>query len=138
MSRLLRIALTWCLALALPVQGYAASTMLGCGLAPNTAAPAAAAAAHVHADGAAAHHHDVTAAQAGSHAALDHDAATDVDAATTSCSVCAACCVTAAIASAMPVFDVAPLPVAFAVTAIERYHGVTTAGLERPPRTVLA
>ena len=101
MVRFLRIALTCLLALALPVQGYAASTMLSCGQAHHHAVLAAP--VHDHA-AMGAHHHSAPADEAdggGGHeqstaSGIAQDAgAADLQASKAAggkCSVCAACC----------------------------------------------
>ncbi len=127
-------ALIWALALALPLQAMAAALMLGCGdhggrestqtsaHQPNHQQEHGADLEHVH------------------HA---QDAPTQVDhqgghQAGHQCSACAACCVGAALPSAMP-----PLPnpaghgVHIAQPEATRLS-ITMAGLERPPRPVLA
>lgn len=144
MVRLLRIALTWLLALALPVQGYAASTMLSCGQAHHhevVVAPMhkhAATAAHDHialADDPDGHQQSAASGIAQDDSAAELQA---VKAVGTKCSMCAACCSVTAIATSVPLFDVVPVAPDFGVTSFEHRAGVTTGGLERPPRIVLA
>lgn len=119
-------ALIWALALALPLQAMAATLMLGCGdhggrQSTNSSAyqPTQ---QHEHGSGLEhAHHSGDAPAQA------DHQ-----------CSACAACCVGAALPSAMPILpDSAGHGVHIAQPEAAR-PSITMAGLERPPRPVLA
>ncbi|MDC6165994.1 hypothetical protein [Paucibacter sp. XJ19-41] len=116
-------ALIWALALALPLQAMAATLMLGCGdhggrQSTHSSAQHDAGPEHAH------HAEDAPA-----HA--DHQVGHQ-------CSACAACCVGAALPSAMP-----PLPspaghgVHIAQPEAARLS-ITMAGLERPPRPLLA
>lgn len=120
-----RHVLMWMLLFALPLQGYAAATLLGCGpnhhpvsaTAMSEAAPAAAA-AHVHL----------------------HDAAVDdphADPVVSTCSVCAACCVGAALPAA-PLLFAAAAPAAAPTAWLSIGEvGFLTDGPDRPPRTTL-
>ncbi len=117
----IRVALVWVLLFALPFQGYAAATLLGCGPnhhrmsvadASDWASPAL---AH-------AHHRD---------AAGDHPHAEKVS----KCSACAACCVGAALPSAPLVFAAAAPAEAPATLRSVGAVGFLTDGPERPPRT---
>jgi hypothetical protein len=122
MSRALRIALLWLVALALPVQGVAASTMMFCGPAHESSA------AHDHAS-----HHDHSAHDAAS--ASDDGAAGEPD--TMSCSVCASCCTAATLPS--PIVAQGPPP-GHAVYQAELGSAAATfltSGLDRPPRLLL-
>ncbi|RZU03064.1 hypothetical protein [Rivibacter subsaxonicus] len=127
MSRWHRILLSLLLALALPVQGHAARTMLWCGgMAPPTTQ---------------AHRHDAqpsAPAVADEHAAHHHGEAADAKPAGGKCSVCAACCTGAALVQApllMPVVRVAP---DYAPLTPRLHARVAIDGLERPPRSELA
>lgn len=119
-SRTLRIVVTWLLALALPLQGWAAASMLGCGPGHEPPAVQVMEGHGQHADHA--HHHD------------DSDAA----ASTTSCSACAACCVGFALRAQAPQVAEPPAgqaaPVLPATTAVS----FVTGGPERPPRAAFA
>lgn len=85
MSRL-RLLLFCLLALAVPLQGFAAATQLFCGAAASAHAPAAQPApAHDHAAGGHAHGHATDATEAA--AASSQEAAPAHD-----CGLCAACC----------------------------------------------
>ena len=110
---------------ALPFQGYAATTMLGCG--PNhpqgsaTAIPEGSpgdAAAHVHSNDAAADH---------SHA----------DPVASKCSVCASCCIGVALLTAPLSFAALPPVIAPATLLSIGEVGFLTDGPDRPPRTAL-
>lgn len=140
MPRLLRIVLTWLLALALPAQGYAAQAMLFCGPVHDRAA-ASAAAGHDHA----AHEHGGMGHDAAPSSGMPDDAqaeASDGKAAgkvsQAKCSACASCCSMAAIASshALPPADLASFE--YALAPFEPYGGRTAGGLERPPKARLA
>lgn len=159
MQRVVRTVLVWVLAIAMPLQGLAASAMLSCG--PSharmlqglvSAAPAPGHAAH---GGQAAHAgRDAAAAVHGAHAHAHADSADSVAATAQadgdaghhpsphhgkhSCSACAACCTALA------------LPARFALLEVTRaVHAVRTAldapvvshqpeTLDRPPRPHLA
>jgi hypothetical protein len=135
MFRMVRVLLTWLLALALPVQGVVAATMVLCG--PNHHDRAAAAAVAHDAD--AAHEpHDVAAHshhEAGDETATpDKFAQSDIQ----KCSVCASCCSAAAIHDTipkLPVFEPVAAEFAALASAIEPF---ASGGPDRPPRHVLA
>jgi hypothetical protein len=159
MLRLLRIALLWLAALAVPVQGFAAATMLHCG--PGHAGMDAAVtqmheAPRSHADGnprrghAAGHHHGDEDSQAGpdTQAAVPDDTVVDSGTgksftrlhqlAKSKCASCASCCS----APALPATPLLlgspalgePVTVARPVSAAV----FLTDGPERPPRSFLA
>lgn len=155
MSSVIRMVVTCLLALTLPIQGYAASSMLLCG--PNHQrhkAPAALAQAHEHAPGTAHHEHPAdpqtvvdSAATPQTDNIANKVAGTAADKASTAksiqplsgkCSVCAACCNAAAMASAAVVLDLALDPPALDPVRLEHNAGFTPSGLERPPRLNLA
>lgn len=133
-SKLWRLMLAWLLAMALPLQGYAAHALMLCGPAhhqsPLVTTQATAAHEHhgEHADHAAHHAEpaqadDAEQAQPGGHAGA--------------CSVCASCCNAAALVTSLPVADfLPPAPVAVATVPVAHAR-VLTGGLERPPRTDL-
>jgi len=138
-----RIALTWLLLLALPLQGFAAATMINCG--PNhhrmmVAAMADTTDAHEHA-AAGQHHHEMGSA------ADHHDAVSnDGDAASMhhldklmkfKCSACAACCMGAAMPTAAVTFDIPPPAIAPATYVPTSHVGFVADGPERPPRLFL-
>ena len=149
MLRVLRITLLWLVALSVPVQGFAAVTMGGCGpghhgeLAPsqnvvgdelaqdtNAFLPTAMAGeAESHSDDSAAPHDHVNSVKA--HGGV-------LELVKGNCSPCAACCVVAGPPAASIRFETVP-PVGFIVQSI--HSGISlflTDGLERPPRVSLA
>ena len=141
MSIRVRTVLLWLLLLALPMQGYAAATMVNCGSNHHRMAAAAkfggatsasAAAHHVHHGMQGSHVHDES---AGSN---KHDIHPSDPASKFKCSACAACCVGAALPIAPLVFATAAPsgapPDFFSIGPI----GFLTDGPDRPPRTSLA
>lgn len=138
-----RIALTWLLLLALPLQGFAAATMINCG--PNhhrmiAAAMADTAEARQHGAGGQ-HHHEM-----GVSADHHEGASNDGDAKSVhhfdklmkvKCSACAACCMGAALPTAA--LSIASLPPAMTTAAFVSIPHVDflSAGLDRPPRLPL-
>jgi hypothetical protein len=154
MSRILRIALLWLLAVALPAQGIAAATMSHCGPDHRGAVPTGVHAGHSHDHGATlamrSHQHqhdqgtpvhahggdDVTGATTGDHQAAKAFTLQKVSKA--SCSACASCCAGAALPSAIATFEASPAHdgvVAWLPRAVPAFF---TDGPDRPPRTVLA
>lgn len=144
-----RVALAWLLALALPLQGFAASSMLLCGASHHQPqAEQSQPETQGHGEGAV-HHHgtmvDASALQPDSSGAAHLEADTEHahpaksgKAVAGQCSVCAACCNAAALVSTL----VPPLAVAtatvYSVARLEPHAGFTPGGLERPPRPTLA
>lgn len=131
MTSLVRVILTWLLVLALPVQGYAASSLRWCGMAQQqgstTAAP------HDHAA--------MLAAAMPEHAGQGTDAAakgtqggTDGSTDAGKCSVCAACCGAPALASMGPVVAVVPATPPYGAVLMVALTGTSPEGFERPPR----
>ncbi len=131
MNKKFKTVLLWLLLFAIPLQGFATSSMLFCEIS---------------------HHHEVTTMQV---SALEHDhdghqhelSATVSDHGhhndgfqhdMTKCSACAACCVGAAIVSSLGNgFSLTPPeshPIPFSIV---RFAGHIPAGLERPPRLIL-
>jgi hypothetical protein len=152
MFRVLRTILVWVMALAMPLQGMAASAMLFC--APGHAGvlqgpgPAAAAVGGSHAAHAHHHGHD---ADAMDQAAPTIEVAADAPCAGAdgpsdppphhgkfSCSACAACCS----ALCLPTSFVLPTPSipehVAPMPTVEPVASHQPDGLDRPPRTVLA
>jgi hypothetical protein len=118
MRVLLRTLLVCLLALALPLQGWAAATLAPCGSGHHDAVGHAAQAGHVHAAG---EHPTHPAASADA----DHGH---------SCSACAACCSVGALPGPLPALARAePAPAVFAliVPGVAPY---AADGPERPPR----
>jgi hypothetical protein len=123
--RVLRLMLICLLAVALPVQGWAAATMLSCGPGHHRMAEAHAHEGHAMAD------------EHGGH----HDAASTSDLhdlAQFKCSACAACGVVHVLPPAVVDFDLPREPAHY--DALLRPAGVSfhTSGQERPPRRPLA
>jgi len=138
MSKFWRIVLAWMLAVALPVQGYAAQTMLFCGPAspsihqasapaPTAAEPAAVVSADADChpqDGmnAAAHHCDKASQKHGKHSGP--------------CSVCASCCSAVAIMTGIVTMAVVHPDLLDVPTIRPIRDRVMVSGLERPPRSL--
>lgn len=129
----MRVVFSWVLALAIPVQGYAASTMLACAGGHHYPPTAAAMAQEGHA-----HDHEMAGHDAHEN---DHGAMTATPSdehgsgfGPSSCSACAACCSLLALPSAAPVVAEPErlaghgAPPAFTAPAF------VTDGPERPPR----
>ena len=152
MSRFLRIALLWLLALAVPAQGFAAASMLNCGpghhgrvsdqartdnghdhggMAGLAADPVPDEDAAIHAD-----EPGTQAASADREAAPVHHGLHKGK--TGSCSACASCCTAAAPPSAAPAFEASPAPEVFPLPAPLGVAAFLTDGPERPPRFFLA
>jgi hypothetical protein len=141
MNPVFRVALTWLLGLALPLQGYAASSMLLCGTShhgpqPEQRQPQAPA------QGEAAVHHpaapaDASAAQPDADTAHAHAAGSGKTVAG-QCSVCAACCNAAALVSTLVPPLVVPKATVYSVARLEPHAGFMPGGLERPPRPARA
>ena len=126
MHPLLRSLLICLMALALPLQGWAAGRAQHCGATQERMQAARAAHGHGHDQADAAHHHDAAADDAGQAQAGS------------SCSACAACCHALA-APATGVLLAEPPPEAFAgALPAQPVPPFLTGGLERPPRAALA
>ncbi|MBT9501674.1 MAG: hypothetical protein IV092_10550 [Burkholderiaceae bacterium] len=130
MSKFWRIALAWLLAVALPIQGYAATTMLLCGPAHHQSSATHDHAMHEHGD--AAMGHDGTGA---------HGEATEASptpggdkAQTGKCSVCSSCCNAAAITASVVAPAVVSPDLPEVVPVLIAEERVIIGGLERPPR----
>lgn len=128
--------------MALPLHGWAAVTMHGCGfshhlqaLALQPAAPAHG--AHTAAEGA---RHD-SAVDHRHHLGASSSHATHIDGhhqvGKFKCSACSTCCTTAALPTTWRPFEAVP-PVQFALPALSGAEAVfLTDGPERPPRSIL-
>lgn len=145
MSLWLRITLTWILALALPLQGHAAQTMIKCGPVHDTSTRLAFllqpsdgphAQAHSHAPGESIGHGEPAAADQGAVQAGSSDPAPH--ASHGKCSVCASCSGALALTSAVLVFEASPAPTHYRAEAQAPSPGTIPGGLERPPRNPLA
>ena len=128
--------MTWLLLLALPLQGYAAVTMMHCGPSHHRMIESVGAALHEHHAASAAHPHATGVAQAD---ALDDASSAGhlMKLSKFKCSACASCCVGAALPTAALEFDpVAPAPApTFSVPA--SHVAFLTDGPDRPPRLSL-
>ena len=102
MWRVMRIALMWLVALAVPVQGVAAATMMFCGPGDTTVGHQRAAHDHAAHGHHASHDADATAQDTGDSATGD---ATSIEFDTTGCSVCAACCTAATLPSPLVSYE---------------------------------
>lgn len=146
MVRLIRTVITWLVLLALPLQGYAAATLLHCGpdhhrmsqaaeLATSDSADHVIHSGHRHASGT----DDAGAMKASVDAGDDAASLHHLDKLSKfRCSACAACCMGAALPTAVlefnPVAGTAA-PTSFVTTA---RVGFVTDNPERPPRLHLA
>ena len=134
------------LAIALPMQGFAAATMISCGLGQHDHA-------HAHAHAAGQDHHAVSDSRgdampeahlgdAGRHeTGADHSHAGKTGLAKVSlhtCSACASCCVGAAVPSQPISFASVKQTDSFAPLGTCSVAAYVTEGLERPPRAFLA
>jgi len=141
MRRVVRLVLTWLLALALPVQGVAAATMAACGArhAIHAAATAHAASRGIDSAGHHTHRHDAATAHANDARARPLHAATKAsDDSVHKCSACASCCLNAVVATATITFDTIARADRFAPLVTAGPAAYVTEGQERPPRTFLA
>jgi hypothetical protein len=160
MSSWVRIALMWLLAIALPVQGWAAATMFHCGPSHHRMAAQAAAAhdaAPHHAEGSGPHgikshagqsqphhgHHPATAADVTGlgddgfqQAGTDHHGLQKLD--KFKCSACASCCLGVGLPSTLHILDASVSSGTVAPGMAPARVVFLTAGLERPPRPLLA
>jgi len=144
MSKFWRIAFAWMLALALPVQGYAAHAMVFCGPAHHGTAQAHDHASHDHGDaGPTAHNmaHDTAGAQADAGPSADGGLVKVKSLKTAGagkCSACSSCCSGAAITSSIIQIEVVPQHEPVVATLATAHDRVLIGGLERPPRLPLA
>ncbi|MBY0237619.1 MAG: hypothetical protein K2W93_21750 [Burkholderiaceae bacterium] len=141
MSKFLRIALAWLLAVALPVQGYAAQAMLMCGPAHHQSDTAHDHTSHDHGDAA----EDLVDAvplygyaTASADPSLDHHAKSVKSSHASKCSACSSCCSAAAITNSVVAVAVIPQHVPVVATIPVGNAVETVGGLERPPRPFLA
>lgn len=140
-----RTALMWLLLLALPMQGFAAATMLNCG--PNHHRMLSAGSTdqidrdhratvepHQHAMGMADDHHEMV----GETGTNDHPSVHHLDKLTKfKCSACAACCIGAAMPTAELVID-SFSPAMMTATFVSTLQvDFLSDGLDRPPRLLL-
>lgn len=134
MNRVLRAVIACLLLVAVPVQGYAAGSMLFCGASAATSG----APEHHHDDptshdGDVAHHHAVVTVEM-----EDAGAPNLLDEVHGKCSVCSSCCSAAALPSA-PIATTTATPRAAPFPDLEHANpGHGPVRLERPPRPNLA
>jgi hypothetical protein len=137
MSCAVRVVIAFILALAIPLQGIAAATMAACG--PAVGHPSIEEIGQgLVAEATAMHHHVHSSPQARSDAAPHSQRSGHDKLSKAKCSVCASCCAGAAMPSTFVVFDSVVLTESFAPAVATGTPAFLTAGLERPPRTVLA
>lgn len=147
MLKAMRIVLFWLLAFTVPVQGFAATTMLFCMGSHHQAESAGARSAqdhhavHEHSNGSHHEHHDMASDHgqdlASSDGATSHEGAS-VHKTAGKCSACSACCMSVAIPTSAVRFE--PMQNGSDLVAVEfRTRAVfLTDGPERPPRSILA
>lgn len=159
----LRIILVCLLALALPVQGFAAATMLFCVGGSHHRGSALVASAemgggqeggglHKHPVGTPAHEHAASHDEAGEKASADAATALDSQRASSStpdleaksmakvegkCSACSACCASVAIPSTLIAFQPVKADSPLVAIVTSAAVGFLTGGQDRPPRTFL-
>ncbi|HWU97559.1 MAG TPA: hypothetical protein VN114_03525 [Oxalicibacterium sp.] len=135
MNRLVKTALLWLLALALPVQGWAAATQLSCAPVIHQVTQAGDIAMH------ASHHmtegegHSMQAEDAHSHASTNSPVSRHVD---MKCSACAACNVGMTALPSVhdwPLLPVGSIPAVAAPAAT--FLAYIPDGIKRPPRSIL-
>lgn len=130
-----RVVMIWLLMACLPVQSWAAATMLNCGPVHGRMAVEA-----IETTGHAGHGHSLEAhASAGhEHGSPDADHQALELGQSNTCSACAACCLGLALPSTLLAFDASVSSDTFAPGMPHGRIVFLTAGLERPPRTILA
>jgi hypothetical protein len=136
MSRLARTTLIWLIALALPVQGFAAAAMISCGPMHGGMAAAVPESHAGHEASEHAHHHGDGISAAQDPAEPQSDFAKFIE---LKCSACASCCTAPAAPSpVMPFSGLVPAH-AVAIPFFGSSESTTVPDrLERPPRTFLA
>ena len=144
MPRFVRLVMMLLLAIALPVQGMAAATMMSCGVGGHDHG-AAQFEGHPGHDRGATHvmaTADSDTANASSHAGHAHQSNDGKGALGKDtghkCSACASCCVGVAVPSRSIVFESVKLADHFAPLVARSLPVVVTEGLERPPRAAFA
>ena len=131
-----RILLAWLLMAALPMQGFAAASMLFCGMGTQHHGAPAADAPHDHAAmlGQATVEHVQASAMGATHGALpDTRPATQHDLQHT-CSICAACCNGAALIGLPQSMAVAPAAQAELAELLVLIHTIPSPVPDKPPR----
>jgi len=138
MRRLVLLVSTWLLAVALPVQGVAA-TMAACGSRHGGHASAHAPSPGDHSATHHAHRHPAATAPGNDTPAQPLHATTKVaNEAGHKCSACASCCLSAVVPTEAITFDTIALADPFAPLVPVPPTACVTQRLERPPRTFLA
>lgn len=136
MSKFWRIALAWLLAMALPIQGYAAQTMLLCGPANHQSSMLDEHSGHAH------DHTSMVGEDTSAHA-MDGMGLSSQDTDKSSptqtkhagkCSVCSSCCSVVAIMTNIVSFAVVAPDLPEVPTLQFAHDRVMVGGLERPPR----
>ena len=144
MCRVIRSALLWLLAVALPFQGAVAATMIACGPNHHGVAAVAPPAGHDHAQhGHGMGHHsepspDTGIASPGNTASIESQQGAEAQKQASKCSVCATCCTAAALPSSTISIDSAPLADRVHSSFASHAAVFVTDGPDRPPRTFLA
>ena len=141
-----RCVVMWILLLALPLQGFAAATMINCGANHHRMlAASASAATEVHEHAMSGHHqHEADLAGDMHAAAVDDDEhgaslAHHLDKLTKfKCSACAVCCMGAAMPTAALVIASFPPTMTTALFVSTPHADFVSDGLDRPPRLFLA
>lgn len=135
MNRLLRITLTWLLALALPVQGYAAQANLLRSVTHQATMSVQQTGMTPHQHQSHAHmQHAATAAQQDAECCDEHDAKA---AAHGKCGSCASSCGVVAIATPKLSISVNAYVAALVATVALAHDRLYTGGIDRPPRLSL-
>lgn len=136
MPRALRTFLSCLVMLAIPLQGFAAASMILCGPHHAAMAQGADSGSHHHDDAAAPHHHpDATPAPDAGENALGEF----VKSLGMKCSACSSCCSLAALPIApVPSLTFLPTTSVAAPFFSSSYTGIVPDGLERPPSRHLA
>lgn len=139
MNCVLKTFLIWLLALALPMQGYAAATMFTCQTTLELPSHSMKQAAYIDdiMDAGDMHHHDHASARQLADSELHH-AGAGKHHHHLSCSTCSVCCVGVAVMPAtvdwQPPYTGAELSPASPVVS---FSGHIPSGLDRPPRSIL-
>ncbi|GGI54759.1 hypothetical protein [Oxalicibacterium solurbis] len=140
MNRIVKTALLWLLALALPVQGWAAATQISCAPTMHQPAQVSDSASHemTHAQN---HHvmHDDMSKTASTAADIQDDSSpTPAKLGVAKCSACAACHIGL---TALPSFSDWPLPATDSMPVViapaSPFVGHVPDGIKRPPRSAL-
>lgn len=127
MSRF-RILFAWLILAALPLQGFAAASMLFCGMDARHEAQAQVQTMP------AGHDHAMHSHEHGVKAQKSADSGTQLPGASHSCGVCASCCHSAAITETPRLLALGPLPPAHAAEPFVRIEPRPSTVPDRPPR----